>query len=609
MPPERSIHVLPDNVINMIAAGEVVERPRSVLKELVENSLDSGARKLDIAIVAGGKKLVSVTDDGCGMGRDDALLSVERHATSKLRDIHDIEQIGTLGFRGEALAAICSVSRFRIRTCREGDEAGTEVAIAGGKMQDVRDVGTPPGTAVEVRDLFFNVPARRKFLRSDDTELVHLRQYFVTQAIARPDVGMTLSVDERIVHRLPEDSSLRDRIAELFGTDFFQKLVPVDYVTEGLTVKGFVSVPIAHRGDRNEQLFFINTRPVSSGILNMALGEAYHALLPSGRHPSVFLFISTPPSSVDVNVHPTKKEVRFRRPSDVRTAVTEAVRRALSTGGFKAKMERQTPFDRSVAPPAQPAGQGSLAIDDLPAAKPFQYPRQETEDRKHEAGDNGQEAGQGGVPLPPAAKAGQADDTRTASAAPWAWCRVLGQIGGLFVFLETEDGYVIMDPHAAHERVLFDRLMAEIMGSRVAMQGLLVTENVALSPADAHRVRRSLDTIRAMGFGVAEFGGDTFVVDAVPACLGDVSPSVLLKDIASALSGEGVRNTASGIEESVARAACKAAVKARDHMTLAEIEQLVVALAGSEMPYTCPHGRPTLIYTSFSELRRKFGRE
>ena len=601
MPAGGQIRILPPDVANKIAAGEVVERPASILKELLENAIDAGATQIDVEVVAGGTRLVSVADNGSGMNRDDALLSVERHATSKIRTAADIEHIHTLGFRGEALAAISSVSRFRLLT-RQGDAlAGTELTISGGTLQDVRDAGCPQGTTIEVRDLFFNMPARRKFLRSPQTETAHLRQMFVVHALAWPEIGMKLSVDGRSVTVLPGQATLKERIHDLMGPDVETALQPVEYHSAEVKVSGYVGLPALARGDRSEQHVFVNRRAASAPVVNNAIAEAYRTLLPDGRYPYVYLSLALDDGLVDVNVHPTKRDVRFRHPSDVRDTLITAIRKAL-TKGASAFVPGQNPVVAAPPPVAVPERKVQLSIDDLPQIRPFAYPQSVRGLER----DTSAAAGA----LPGASDGGVATAEPPAlHRAPWQWCRVVGQVGGLYVILETDDGFVIMDPHAAHERVLFERFMSSVLRHTVESQGLLVPETVDLPPRDAELVRRNLATLKHMGFGVSEFGGDTFVVDAMPTGLGAVASRALLVDVAGHLETLGDRAAGERLrEEAIAQAACKAAVKARDRLALAEVEQLVMALAATEMPYTCPHGRPTLIYTSFAELERKFGR-
>lgn len=613
------IRVLPPHVANKIAAGEVVERPASVLKELMENALDAGATLLDVEVVAGGRTLLSVGDNGGGMNRDDALLSVERHATSKIHDVDDIENIKTMGFRGEALAAISSVSRFRIVTRRADDEAGTELVINAGRLVDVKDLGCPAGTTVEVRDLFCNVPARKKFLRSHQTELGHVRQMFLLMALGRPDVGMTLTVDGRETLRLSANSSLKDRIADLFGRDYLTALQAVDHEQDDIVVRGYVGLPTHNRGDRSEQHVYVNGRAASAPVIGYALREGYQSTMPAGRHPVAFLYIEMAHDRVDVNVHPTKKEVRFRDGDLLRDAVMLAVRRAIGQKGTSSTPQFSGPtgFEAAIAPPSQPSESGrdaahetlTLNIVDLPAPRTFTYPRLKMSPESTTV------SGSALLPLDlsevksPDQEVGSPATEAAGPGSPWAWCKVLGQIGDLYVVLETEDGFAMMDPHAAHERVLFEKYMNEIVKGSVQTQALLIPETIDLPPASSLIVRKHMKLLREIGFGIAEFGVDSFVLDAVPARMASAAPAKLLPEVARELERAGGRNMEGRWrEEAVAQAACKTAVKARDKLKLAEIEQLVIDLARSEMPYTCPHGRPTMIFTSYHDLHRKFGR-
>ncbi|MGQ9661973.1 MAG: DNA mismatch repair endonuclease MutL [Kiritimatiellia bacterium] len=609
MPVPPQVHILPDHVANKIAAGEVIERPASVLKELMENSLDAGATRIAAEIVAGGTKLIAVWDNGVGMGRDDALLCVERHATSKIRNVEDIARIITLGFRGEALAAIAAVSRFRLRTCLHGETVGTEILIVGGTLQDVCEAGGPAGTEVEVRDLFLNVPARRKFLRSTQTEAAHVRTTFMILALSHWQTAMTLTVDGRTIYELPASETYEDRVRELFGPDLMRQLRPVEALVGQVRVSGYASVPAFSRSDRSEQYVFVNGRATSATVLTHAIREAYHTLLPTDRHPCVVLFLELDPGLVDVNVHPTKKEVRFRAPNEVRNAVMEAIRRSLRSVEPVGGGERAAPAVAGEHPVS--SREPTLRIDDLPPTRTFRYPRMPASAALdgRRADNSGQETA---VPAPSSVQAvlpPATADRPAPPSAPWSWCRVVGQLGGLYVLLETEDGFAIMDPHAAHERVLFERFMAQVMKGAVQIQSLLIPETIELLPHDAALVRHALPLFVQMGFGIAEFGGDTFVLDAVPACFAGLKFETFLTELARHFEQAGARGAKGRWqEEAIAQAACKAAVRARDRLSLREIEQLVIDLASTEMPYTCPHGRPTLIFTSFRDLDRKFGR-
>lgn len=593
--PRTTIQLLSDIVINKIAAGEVVERPASVLKEMLENSVDAGATRIDVELVDGGRKLISISDDGTGMDRDNALLSIERHATSKIRDVDDIEQIATLGFRGEALAAISSVSRFTLTTRPHDEDIGTEISINGGRMQDVRDAGCPAGTRIEVRNLFFNVPARRKFLRTDKTELSHARQLFLVHALAHPNVSMRLVVDEREVYNLPAGDGLEDRIGELYNRSFLESLCPIDFGINGIEITGFAGLPMSSRKDRAEQHVFINGRPAAAPVIYNAINQAYSTLLPRGRHPVLFLFVEMEPELVDVNVHPTKKEVRFRRPSELRDCVIEGVRQAL-----------QPRNPAPVAPPITQAQPPKQFSDPIPPRESTQLEMSGLPDMR-------------AVVFPKAVSHAQMSPTPSQTVEPetseapeesWAHAKIMGQVGGLFVVIEADDGLILMDPHAAHERVLYEKFMRALEANNVKTQGLLTPETFDLQPGDADIVRRNLALLIEMGFGVSEFGGDTFMVDALPTYFTKGRIQDLLAEVARELEAGGRRGgTQNAARDKVALAACKAAVKANDALTFGEIQQLVVDLARAEMPYTCPHGRPTVIFMGYQELRRKFGRE
>ncbi|MBI9020532.1 MAG: DNA mismatch repair endonuclease MutL [Verrucomicrobia bacterium] len=589
----QNIQMLPDHVINKIAAGEVIERPASVMKELMENAFDAGATQIDVEIVRGGMQLIAISDNGSGMNRDNAMLSIERHATSKIRTAEEVEAVSTLGFRGEALSSISAVSRFTLITRSADELSGTEIRVAGGRLQDVADAGCPPGTRMEVRNLFFNVPARRKFLRTESTELAQIRQLFAVYALAHPETGLSLTSDSRELYNLPGGGSLADRIAELYNASFFSHLRELDFKTDEVNVSGFAGLPQTGRKDRSDQYIFINGRPASAPIIYHAINEAYHAVLARGRHPSAFLFIETPPEFVDVNVHPAKKEVRFRHPAAVRDAVIAAIEKALVIEA--PETERREPSFRFDAPKAPPQQQHELDIGDQ---------RSDFRGQKPENQGESVEASSAGPP---------ASDLRSpisSPSSPWAWCRVLGQAGGLYVVLETEDGVVLMDPQAAHERVLFEKFMKEITDGTPSRQGLLTPETIELMPADAEALRRQIPVLDEMGFGISDFGHDTFMVDALPVHLQAGSPAVVLTGIAKALeeSGASARATREALRETVAQAACRVSVRAGDSLSTKAIERLVEDLAKTEMPYTCPHGRPTLIFTSFTELNRKFGR-
>ncbi len=585
-----SIRVLPDAVINQIAAGEVVERPASVLKELVENSIDAGAARIEVEVVDGGRRLVRVRDDGTGMDRDNALLSIERHATSKLRELKDLDIISTMGFRGEALAAIASVSQFTLVTNREGAAVGTEILIFGGKIQDVRDAGSPRGTDIAVRNLFFNVPARRKFLRSAQTEFTNIRQAFLLEALANTGVEFALRADDADVYRLPAAEQLLDRIRDLYGAEIADHLRPIRFGNGTVEIGGYAGVPPCSRLDRELQVVFINGRPSGSPVVNFAIQSAYRDVLQGGRYAPLFLHVDLPADLVDVNVHPAKKEVRFRRPTEVRDVIIEAIRLAVTGPELPRGKRDDSPREASrphiypsVASPVVPA----------PPVPSVPVPVSATQSQL--------------VWTPPPVPSTESEGGRRA--APWAEYRLMGRVGGMYVVLETADGLVLMDPRSAHERVIYERLLDAMEEGRVPAQGLLPPVTAQVTPAQAAALLKHLDLLKKMGFGVAEFGADTFLVDALPVWVAGVAAGPLLSDIADGLMQGGKTSAKDWIQPLVASIAGKQAVGLQRELNDAELNALIRDLARTEMPYTSPRGKPTVILLSYRELNRKFGRE
>ena len=600
------IQLLSDQVINKIAAGEVVERPASVMKELFENALDAGATQVDVEVIRGGRQLIAITDNGCGMDRDQALLAIERHATSKIRSEADIENIHTLGFRGEALAAISSVSRFTLITRPEEELSGTEIQIAGGKLLSVEEIGCPVGTRMEIRNLFFNVPARRKFLRAEQTELSHIRQLFLVHALAHPATGMSLKVDERMVYNLPRTGNMEDRITELYNHGFFEQLLPINHSEGDYTLTGYAGLPQTGRKDRQDQYIFVNGRPAAAPVVYHALNEAYHSLIAKGRYPAIFLFIEMAPSLVDVNVHPTKKEVRFRHPNPLRDAIVTALNNALTFQSLEATDEyRISNIELGISqgepplvlPPIRPRFETQRKMDELLVRPEVVESRISNKEFRTPKED-------------PSKAQGLKPKASPATTSPWGWCRIVGRIGENYVVLETEDGFVLMEPRAAHERVLFEKFMTAVHQHAVPKQGLLAPETIDLLPSDAQIVRHHLEALKELGFGVSEFGGDTFIIDALPVYVQDQPAESLLVEIVRELEKAGKKSGARElVYEKIAQAACQTAVRTKDQLSEKEIEKLVADLAKTEMPYTSPRGRPTLIYTSFTELNRKFSRD
>ncbi len=635
LPPMNRIRLLPEQVANQIAAGEVVERPASVVKELVENALDAGAARLTVEIQAGGRGLIRVTDDGCGMSRDDALLCLERHATSKIQRAEDLSSISTMGFRGEAIPSIASVSRMTITTRERDNAEATQIVIHGGKILEVKAAGGAPGTVVEVRQLFFNLPARRKFLRSEATEEGHIQHYLTLVALAYPGIGCTFVQDGRTVWQLAPVSSsdavdriasLGERFRALYSGDL--EMTPVDFAAEiagggldpdghiieaeSLAVWGLIGAPGVSRGTRDNQHIFVNRRPVENRGLNFALMEGYHTMLMKGRYPICCLFLEIDPAAVDVNIHPAKREVKFRQEAAVRRLVAEAVRQALLRYHQKAEAAPAPPPRRPVEPfelkmPEPPAETPVLPnfIPPLPSRPISPWPERPAASAPVPMP----------MPLPEFAPRSPASPPR-ADAPPAKIVpllevplRLLGVIGRLYVVLESDRGLVLLDQHAAHERVLFEQMLARVQQGNAPSQRLLLAETVELSPRDAGFLRKQLAVLTKLGVGLSEFGERTFLLDAVPPFVKTGHPKRFVLNLIDELksAGEEVNSWRLG-EDVVAKTVCRHAVKANDPLEGPELENLVRDLRLCNMPYTCPHGRPTLIEMNFRELEKKFGR-
>jgi DNA mismatch repair protein MutL len=647
------IRLLPDHVANQIAAGEVVERPASVVKELVENALDARAGRVTVEIGAGGRSLIRVTDDGCGMSRDDALLCLERHATSKIQRAEDLAAITTMGFRGEALPSIASVSRFTLTT-READDAageGTQVIIGGGKILEVKAAASPAGTTVEVRQLFFNLPARRKFLRAEETERAHIQHYLTLVALAWPGVGFTFSSEARPVWQLPAVkwttpaerlAALRERLRQLHGADV--PLLPVAFTAEvqetggdsaheeslvlrdaarftAFRLWGFIGAPGVSRATRDEQHLFVNQRPVENRGLNFALLEGYHNALMKGRYPVCSLFLELDPAAVDVNVHPQKREVKFREEPAVRRLVAKAVRDTLAA--FHQPAERAGgPVDRRESEPvAAPGPELKLEPPRPAAAAPVQRPLPVGFSVPAERPLPPQFASPVQSPAPASVPPRPLSPPPTSPLAPVPVAngpvpllrvplRLVGVIGRLYVVLESDRGLVLLDQHAAHERILYEQMLKRLERAEAApSQRLLLPETLELSPRDATFVRQHLDILLRLGVGLREFGERTFLLDALPPFVRGGNPRQFAFQLVDELkmAGAGVNTLRLG-EDMVAKTVCRHAVKANDPLAGRELEQLVEDLRGCEMPHTCPHGRPTLIEMNWRELEKKFGR-
>ena len=592
---DNHIRLLPLHVANKIAAGEVVERPASVLKELMENAIDAGATRIEASVSQGGRKLVAVRDNGCGMSREDALLSLERQATSKIRDVDDIERISTLGFRGEAVPSIASVSRFTLVTRPADAEEGTQLVVNAGTLAEVKTCGAPPGTSVEVRDLFCNVPARRKFLRAYATEEGHIRTVFTVHALAHPAIGFSLCVDGREAYRLASGATVEERIQDLFGAAFAESLVPVDSTCAGVHVHGFVERPDMRQETRRDQFIFINGRPATAAAIGYALREAYPRRNADNSRPAVVLFIDLDPSLVDVNVHPAKREVRFRRAADVREAIITAV-----TGAFAADAAGPAPTPAPAEPAARSDAPAAAPAPDLtPLSVPFQPTLPSHGESAADMAPTPPDTPAEPEPTPPT-------PPLTAATGPWRWFRFLATTESGYLLIETDSGLVTLNPTAARERIVFERLMDT---QRMASQQLLIPETVQLGPIESARLKSFMDVLAAQGFAVEEFGRDVWKIDAVPQVTGGHSASDLLATIAHDLAETGPRRGgARWREELVAKSVARSFAGAEARLTPEGAVKLVTDLGACRMPYVCPRGKPVMIFTSLNDLKRKFDR-
>ena len=609
------IRVLADHVANQIAAGEVVERPASVAKELVENSIDAGAKRITIEIEAGGRRLLKVSDDGEGMVRDDAILAFERHATSKIRDTEDLAAIGTLGFRGEALASIASVARVELTTCTEDAKAATRVTIDGGRMRDVKDAAHPRGTTIAVRDLFFNIPARRKFLRSEATETFHLTNLVTHYALAHPEIAFTFVNNGREVVRAAAAKDLRERAYQIFGEEFLENLLEVNSGDAQVAhVSGYVSAPRDRRTSRDSQYLFVNRRFVRDRMIGRSLSEGYRSILPHGVYPAALLFIETPLEEVDVNVHPAKTEVRFRRQAAVADAVREAVRTALASASYvpapepppvpepimtaTASVSSFTPQPRiefvpppppppRFEPPVEPSGDEiardvELMIQSAVSVKSVALP-----------------------PLNSAEKLAREVTPESLSSN----IRPLGQLEESFIIATDDEGLLLIDQHVAHERILFDKYRALEEERRSESQQLLVPETFDLTPAQAAVFDDLAPELEKYGFELMRLSGRTVAIKAIPADLPGGEARNMLAELLDTVDAENKDSARETLRDEIAASlACHAAIKVNMPLAPEKMRWLIDRLLQTSSPTTCPHGRPVILRLRTRDILKGFHR-
>ena len=601
------IHVLSEELANRIAAGEVVERPASVVKELVENSIDAGARRIEIELVEGGKKLIRVRDDGCGMSSEDALLAVQRFATSKIQAPDDLEAISTMGFRGEALPSIGAVSRLRIQTREPDNPEGCEVTVRGGGPPESKPVGCPAGTTVEVGDLFFNTPARLKFLATSGRERGHCADWVTRLALAHPEIAFKLTHDGDVIFSASGSGDLRSVLAAIYGSTSARDFLPVEAEDEGIRVHGLISGPKLLRATRQHQMFFVNKRFVRSRQIGHALNEAYGLLLAAGRNPLCAVHITIEPERVDPNVHPTKIEVRFRRGGAVHDIVQRAAEQALAEAGFRSLTQRPRHVVREEEAPEGDRGGlsgGRFAPAGLDQRRRVERLRVNPFADRIDQRDEGLDVhGQPVVTLPPPEQEAEAPLPMEALEAR---LEVLGQLADRYLVARWPDGLVLIDQHRAAERVLMEQLGPDALTKQL----LVVPETLELTPGEAAAVRENLELLGTLGYELEDFGGDAVLVRAVPAATAEREPVEVLRNVISDLAEWEAPSAAERLQERArASLACHAATKAGQRMNLEEMQKLADDLLKSDSPAVCPHGDPIIVSFSLERLDREFKRK
>ncbi len=599
---KEQIRVLPEQLCNQIAAGEVVERPASVVKELVENALDAHADKIVVEIEGGGKRLIRITDNGCGMNREDAFLCLERHATSKLRSEEDLFHLQTLGFRGEALPSIAAISRLRLRTRTAEALEGWEIRVDGGVVRHAEATGMPAGTLIEVRNLFFNTPARRKFLRRDETEAGHISDTITKLALACPHVQFQLLNNGRKQLDLNRQKNLAERVAGLLGRSVLKDLIPVNGAKGGMRLHGLISQPSLNRSATSSQFVFINGRYIRDRLVQHALRDGYRHLLMKGRHPIVVLFLEMAPEQVDVNVHPTKHEVRFREQSLVHDFIVQTLQETLRAGGTQgpAKVSvnpvRYFPENQEATFSSSRPVNFTEPVSDRPSAvaeAEVEYPQS----YQKEAGHSFERPG-----LTNAAPLCDTDGF-------YASLRIIGQFCDSYILCQDGQDLLLIDQHAAHERIGFEKLREQYRDRGVEQQGLLFPLVLDFDHREAAALEEHKDELQRCGFDLELFGGNSYVLKGIPQILGDAEAEKLIRDVVSELISFGSSSLLEElIEKLLVLMACHRVIRANQQLNRSEIDHLLRDLDRVDFSGQCPHGRPVMQRLSLSEIERMFKR-
>jgi len=596
------IRILPDILVSKIAAGEVVERPASVVKELVENSLDAGASSIKIELRSGGKRFISVSDDGHGMSRDDALMSLERHATSKIKSIDDLFSLGTLGFRGEALPSMASVSRFKLLTRQLDDISGTSIFIDGGQIKKVEEAGCPFGTTIEVKNLFFNTPPRLKFLKKNETELIRTIEIIQREAISNPEVGFEVKNDDRLVFNFEPKANIYERLKDIVNS---KEIFDINLESGGIRIHGFMSSPLSNRTNTQKLYTYVNSRPVKDRFITRIIMDSYGRLLPSGKFPQGALFIEIESSEVDVNVHPTKHEIRFRNQSLVGNIIKQSIGNMLSSApwrlgyGETIRQREKSFYDQeqgyNIPGGLSKTRQPPSPINNEPLAPVF------THEKNFENSYISFTAEKNATPT----------EQLFENPGYFSSMKILGQVGALYIVCENENGIILIDQHAAHERVNYEKLKNGYLESgKVQKQDLLIPEIIEVSPREIKLFEKFQTELDELGFNSELFGDSAIRVISVPAIIESVKPSEVIVDLLSELEefNEG-KTLANKVDLIIATMACHGSVRANQSLNNDMIYALLQSLDRAEFPHSCPHGRPVARLVTYPELEKMFGRK
>ncbi len=610
------VQVLSAQVANQIAAGEVIERPASVVKELVENSIDAGATSVEVEFKSGGKSFIRIEDNGCGMGREDALLSLERHATSKMRKADDLESILTMGFRGEALPSIASVSKFLLQTREQGSDVGTEILVDGGRMDKVRECGMPAGTRMTISNLFNTVPARRKFLKTVTTESAHIVHNTRLYALAHPDVAFTLIDDGRTLFKTPVCKCLEDRVGEIYGKSLVSKLMPIDGCEGDMRLSGLIGKPGQSKTSRHEMLLFVNGRPVENRTLAYALIESYHGHIPKGRYPIAFLFMEIPPRLLDINVHPAKREIRFRNETQVRGFAVRTILEALNESAKTAlprfdgpRLPKESSFAEAVeVSPTECRKEDSNAAPESQTTKRRLVKKGAVENEEVPQGEAVEAAADLTIVEREEPSGVEPSDPAIRSI-PVDW-QFIGWSRKDLALYDTDAGLVLFDAKAAQRRVWYERLQRQFSSNSSESQKLLLAVPVEFDPVSAALLEDQIDLIRSYGFDIEQFGRNFYRIESVPTWLKENEAEIFLREIVEMLRlGKLPKDNVAHARDRVARFAALKTVRLERNLSESMLTGLLEELFACSNPLGDPDGRPTFIELTRAELNRRFQRK